>query len=182
MNERIFSAAELETMQAILSEEADGTTLVVFPEMSVRRTPGIFERLAAGCHDGSRDSDASAEHFPIEEDGEVDVFEPVLMCVGQRLASDAVIACSESHGLLCPDPEHTLAFGNEYPDIQKQGDIVALGKWRSRSVWVRKGRDSFVLVLTRSLNKRYRKLGLRFEGIVWPCDKWFLFIRRRKRA
>ncbi len=88
----------------------------------------LDEMVKAGRYNYAN-PDITAEHFSIQGEGEVAV-ELVLVHFDHNIESDDAVAELNRLGLEPARLEHACAFGEKYPDVQRQFPIVFLG-----SVW-----------------------------------------------
>jgi hypothetical protein len=88
----------------------------------------LDEMVKAGRY-GYTNPAITSEHFPIQGEGEVPT-ELVFVHFDRNIESDGAVAELNKMGLEPARLEHACAFGEKYPDVQKEFPIVFLG-----SVW-----------------------------------------------
>jgi len=127
-------------------------------QVTVDYSETLEEMIAAGRYD-TRNNNISAEHFPVQGTGKVDV-ELHLVHLGRDASTDAVLAELDRRGLRPARIEELLALGAKHPNLQKEFPIVALG-----SVW----RGWFGLRSVAYLEgwRGGRRLGLGWGGPGW---------------
>lgn len=95
----------------------------------VNHDRSVEDGVRAGHYDWSN-SNITSSHFPSNRKGseEVDVH---LVHFNQVMSTDQVLAELDKVGLKPADHNHALAFGEKFPDVQRQFPIVFLGSsWR----------------------------------------------------
>lgn len=128
----------------------------------------LAEMIKAGNYDYIND-DITSEHFPIKGEGKWEV-EIALLHFNSFIASDEAIKKADDPVILLPE---LLALGAQYPELQKQFPIVALG-----SVWQDRGGHRYVPDLWRDGVERRLYLFL-FER-DWLPDYRFAVARKRQ--
>jgi len=129
--------------------------------------------LAAMIRKGAYDyvnPDITAEHFPVEGEGRVDVDVPIIG-YDRPMTSDEVLADFAQRGLRAATLPHGLAVGEKYPDLQREGPVVLFGSgWHSRY--------GHRLVPYLWGDDRGRSLGLRwFDDSRWDRNDRFAAVR-----
>lgn len=128
----------------------------------------LEQMIEAGRYDWVN-SDITAERFPIEGTGQVRL-EGQLVYYGKSMSSEAVLTDMDQRGLRPATGAELLAFGEKYPELQRQFPIVEL----AASAEVRGGRC--VLDLGGDDRRRYLYLGW-FDG-GWGGGCRFLAFRK----
>lgn len=156
--QRALRAALLPTEQSI------GPTYPV----AVNYDLSLAGMIRAGRYDWVN-SDITGEHFPVNGvDTKEVVFE--LVHFNQDMSSDDVLRKLDKRGMRPATIEELLAFGEKYPELQRQFPIVALG-----SVWRR--------LDDRDVPYLYRYGSERDLHLYWFEDRWsgnFRFLAVRK--
>lgn len=119
--------------------------------------------IAAGNF-GWKHSDITSEHFPSQRTGQADLVIR-LIHLDRDIETDAAIAELDKLGLRPADLPELLAFGEKYPDVQRQFPVVALG-----SVWQRPDGRRNLPCLGRSGSGRDLDL-------VWDVFRWYRVCR-----
>lgn len=146
------------------SLNSHGTSLVyenTYP-ITVDYTQSFDDMVEAGKYDYV-DSDAKAKNWPITGEGKQE-HKAILVHFNKGMNSEEVLAYGEEHSLEPAKAEDLLAFGAQYPELQREFFIVALG-----SVWQFHG-DRNVLVLNSFDGERYLTVG-------WFDGDWFGYCR-----
>lgn len=97
-----------------------------------------FDAMIAACACGYNNSDITAANFPISGTGVVEQ-EVILVDFDRDMESDDVVRELAAMGLEPAKLEHALAFGEKYPDVQRDRPVVFLG-----SVWTTPGGNRYV--------------------------------------
>lgn len=130
----------------------------------------IKELLLAGKYDWVSD-DITDENFPHVQRGDIEV-NTRLVDLGQHISTDRALAKLARRKLWPATAAELLAFGAEYPDVQRQHPIVALGQTWCNS----KGYDT-VVCLVSCVGKR--SAGLDYcVGDNWSRRCRFLAVAR----
>lgn len=119
----------------------------------------LAEMILTGHYDWT-DDDITSEHFPILGSGSVKT-KLRLVHLNRDATTEEVEAYLDSLGMKPPKIEHLLAFGEKFPELQREFPIVALG-----SVWV--DRDGYRDVPCLWLGSE-RCLSLGWGG---PVSRW----------
>lgn len=84
-----------------------------------------------------------------------------------------VLATARKRRLIRPAPEHLLAFGAQYPDVQEEFLVVGLYE---EDKWVRDS-DGNLGILCLGENERGRYIGFAWPIFAWRVGDGFLFLR-----
>lgn len=129
----------------------------------------LEEMIAAGRYD-TRNNDITAERFPFQGTGQVEV-ELHLVHLGRDASTDTVLAELDRRNLRPATIEELLALGAKYPNLQKQFPFVALG-----SVWQHPGGRRGVACLGHW--DAGRGLALDWFGLDWNGGCRFLAVSK----
>jgi len=112
---------------ADLLVKAEQKTRKVFPvTVDYGRT---LEQMVLACACGYNNENITAENFPINGVGVVEQ-EIILVDFDHDVKSDEAVRELAAMGLELARIEHATAFGEKYPDVQRERPVVFLG-----SVW-----------------------------------------------
>jgi len=126
----------------------------------------VAEMIKAGKYVWYND-DITIEHFPVKSNGQVELNIELVRC-DEGMKSNDVIKDLDRRGFRPATLHELLAFGAQYPDVQRDFQIVALG-----STWSNSYPYLYIPMLccTLDLFFFYRKLDL------WSSGVWFSFTR-----
>ncbi len=134
----------------------------VFP-LSVDYALPLVDAIGAGDYQGVHAS-ITKENFPPTRHGQAQV-EIILVRYDQRIESENVLAELDREGLRAAELPEILAFGAEYPEVQRKFSVVGLG-----SVWTdRKG--------YRNVPCLYEASEGRYLDLHWWNDGWYSYSR-----
>lgn len=134
----------------------------VFP-LSVNYDLPLTEAIDAGNYAGVNSS-ITSQNFPPTKHGKTDL-EIILVRYDRRMTSEEVLSALDKEGLRPVELPEFLAFGAEYPELQRQFSIVGLG-----SVW--KDRKGY-----RNVPCLYEASEARYLDLHWWDDGWYSFSR-----
>lgn len=156
------SPLDPEQVAEALQKIVEGRLEILMPEARVVESPThpvtvdygmtLEQMIAAGRYD-SQNGDITAEHFPLQGTGKVEV-ELHLVHLNKVVSTEEVLAELDRRNLRPAKIEEILALGAKYPNLQKEFPVVALG-----SVWQRSHGDRYVACLGRWLGERCLDLG-----------------------
>lgn len=128
--------------------------------ITIDYTRSLEDMIAAGHYDW-KNTDITSKNFPITGTGQAEV-KLHLVHLNREATTAEVAARLDSLGFQSASIEHLLAFGEKYPDKQREFPIVALG-----SVWVSGYGDRYSPCLNGSGAERDL-------GLFWldPDDRW----------
>jgi hypothetical protein len=129
-----------------------------------------FDQMIAAGKYGYVNPDITAEHFPITSKGVVQT-EIILVPFDRNISSDDVEKELAAMGLEPARLEHATAFGEKYPDVQREYPIVFLG-----SVWSDSNGSPHVPCLDDWRDRR--RLDLSYRGGEWIRDYRFAAVRK----
>jgi hypothetical protein len=133
-------------------------------------TRSLAEMIKAGAYDFVN-PDITSERFPIKGIGKVKL-NPELIHYGKFMSSDDIIKDMNQRGFRPATLPELLAYGEKYPDKQREFPIIALGSvWRS---WY--GGRSVACLLPAGGSARW--LGLPDWGGDWRDSDRFLAFRK----
>lgn len=112
----------------------------------------------------------TAEHFPITGSGKSEV-DFQFVHLNKLASSEEVLLHMEKNNLRPATLAELLAFGEKYPEIQREFPIVALG-----SFWINGDGIRLVLYLGKDNSKRF--LNLYWFDRDWSGDWRFLAVRK----
>lgn len=118
----------------------------------------IEELLKLGKYDWSN-SDITSEHFPTKHVGKVET-KVEFLHFDRNISSDEVLKEMDKMGYRPAEAHELLAFGEKYPDVQREFPIAALG-----SVWRLLGGRRSVVCL-------YWVAAKRGTGLSWFGGGW----------
>ncbi len=133
-----------------------------FP-LSVNYDLPLAEAVNAGNYAGVNSS-ITSQNFPSTRHGQTQL-EIVLVRYDRRMTSEEVLGALDKEGLRPAELPEFLAFGAEYPEVQRQFSIVGLG-----SVW--KDRKGY-----RNVPCLYEASEARYLDLHWWDDGWYSFSR-----
>lgn len=129
----------------------------------------VEELVRAGRYDYAN-SDVTAKNFPPQGKGTAQL-DAVLVHLNRYVESEEVLAELEKVGLRAGTLQELLAFGVQYPNVQREYPIVALG-----SVWRDPYGDRYVPYLWGRGSERH--LDLRWFDYSWGDHDRFLAFRK----
>ncbi len=133
-----------------------------FP-LSVNYDLPLAEAIDAGNYQGVH-SAITSQNFPSTRHGQAQV-EIVLVRYDRRMTSEEVLSELDKEGLRPAELPEFLAFGAEYPEVQRQFSVVGLGSvWRDR-----KGYHNVPCL--------YEASDGRYLDLHWWDDGWYSFSR-----
>jgi len=133
-----------------------------FP-VSVNYDLPLAEAIDAGNYQGVNSS-ITVQNFPSTRHGRVEL-EILLVRYDCRMTSEEVLGELDKEGLRPAELPEFLAFGAEYPEVQRQFSVVGLG-----SVW--KDRKGY-----RNVPCLYEASEARYLDLHWWDDGWYSFSR-----
>lgn len=136
-----------------------------FP-LTIDYTLTLEQMIEAGHYDYV-DPDITAVRFPVNDGTGITDAEAIIVSFTRRLSTDVALVELDRMGLRPADLAELLAFGANYPELQRQFPIVALGHVSS---------TRWVAFLCRFSFGR----DLRLEGVqaVWLSGHRFLAFRK----
>lgn len=142
-------------------------------KIQIDYSKSLDRMVNAGEYDWVNDN-ITADHFPVKGEGrrEADI---VLFHFDKNMESGDVIAEMNKEGYRPAAIEELAALGREYPDLQRQFPIVAMG-----SVWQGSDGYRFVPCLFRFGSERSRSLDLYWFDLRWSAPFRFAAVRKRK--
>lgn len=149
-------------------DSGSGAPATVYP-VTVRKDRTLAQMVGAGRYDW-KNEDITSEYFP--DIGELGDYELELVHVARDASTEEAIAEIRSRGLEPAFIGMLLAFGERYPEIQRDFPVVALG---SVCVLSRGFRYSPCL----DVRGRERRLRLGWFGLGWGGHCRFLAFRRK---
>lgn len=167
----------------------DGDTVIAQMAQAMVANPDVFESGTAESYQLTVDYDRSlaamvkagryvytndnitAKNFPIEGSGTVES-EGVLVHLDRYASTEEVEQEIAKRGLRPTTIEELLAFGETYPDVQREFPVVALG-----SSWVDRG-YRYVPYLWSHVDERSLYLFSDVPGDQWSPDYRFLAVRK----
>ncbi len=134
----------------------------VFP-LAVNYDLPFAEAVDAGKYQGVHSS-ITSHNFPSKRYGRAQS-EIILVRYGRRMTSEEVLSELDMEGLRAAELPELLAFGAEYPEVQRQFCVIGLG-----SVWTdRKG--------YRNAPCLYEASEARYLDLHWWDDGWYSYSR-----
>lgn len=127
----------------------------------------LAEMIAAGHYDWVND-DITKDHFPVTGSGQVEL-QPVLVHLDRYAYTREVEAEMERRGLRAGTHQELLAFGKQYPELQREFPIVGLG-----SAWVNPHGNRHVVYLWGAVDRRRLNLYWDDPGSQWDSRCRFL--------
>jgi hypothetical protein len=119
-------------LQRVLQDAIEGkfnlTSVVQQFLVTVNYDLSVKDAIAAGKYD-RKNADITDKHFPSKRKGTADT-EIILVKFDKDMTSEDVLRELDKQGLRAAELPELLAFGEKYPDVQREFPIVALG-----SVW-----------------------------------------------
>lgn len=137
--------------------------------VTVHYDQSVRNAIAAGHYDWENDN-ITGKNFPSKRAGTADK-EIILVKFDDAMDSDAVLSELDKQGLRAAELPEILAFGEQYPDVQREFPIVALA-----SVWRRPDGYRCVPCLVRSAGRR--DLDLRWFDGRWRSVYRFAAVRK----
>ncbi len=125
----------------------------------VNHALSLKDMIKRGKYDW-KNEDITSKNFPHDTAQGTKELNVELVHFGRYIESDEVISEMEKLGLRPATLPELLAFGEKYPDIQREYPVIALG-----SMWTRPGGGRHVPVL-------YRDDGERDLGLCWWVGGW----------
>jgi hypothetical protein len=123
----------------------------------------VEEAVEAGNYQAVN-ADITHEHFSWKQKGQI-AAEIVLVRFEHRMTSQGVIDELENEGLRPAELPEILAFGAQYPEVQRKFSVVGLG-----SIWQdRKG--------SRNVPCLYEASEGRYLDLHWWDDGWYAYSR-----
>ncbi|MEX2209727.1 MAG: hypothetical protein WD846_02450 [Patescibacteria group bacterium] len=153
--------------QAMVGEVESGTSESYQLTVNYDRT--LVEMVEAGHYDYANDN-ITADNFPIEGSGSAEC-EGVLVHLDRYASTTEVEAEIAKRGLRPATIEELLAFGEAYPEVQREFPVVELG-----SSWVDSSGDRLVAYLWSYSDGR--DLRLDWYGRDWDSYDRFLAVRK----
>lgn len=138
-------------------------------QLTVDYDRSLADMVKAGHYDYANDY-ITADNFPIEGSGTVES-ESVLVHLDRSASTKEVEQEIAKRGLRSATIKELLAFGEKYPDVQREFPVVELG-----SVWVDGDGDRRVAYLWSRASDR--DLGLRWDEGDWYSFYRFLAVRK----
>lgn len=130
----------------------------------------VEEMLEAGQYDWSNDN-ITADNFPLPNGkAGAEIIEVELIHFDRYISSEDAIAEMAKRGLRPATLAELLALGEQYPDLQREFPIVALG-----TVWRGRGGGRYVPYLYGG--GQYRSLDLHWFEDDWDDDCRFAAVR-----
>lgn len=123
----------------------------------------LEEAINAGKYQGVHGA-ITRENFPSARHGQAHM-EIILVRYEQRMESESVLKELDKEGLRPAELPEFLAFGAEYPDVQRKFSVVGLG-----SVW--KDRKGY-----RNVPCLYEASEGRYLDLHWWNDGWYSYSR-----
>jgi len=123
----------------------------------------LADAIDAGQYQGVHAS-FTRENFPPARSGQAEV-EIILVRYQQRMESENVLRELDKEGLRAAELSEILAFGAEYPEVQRRFSVIGLG-----SVW--KDRKGY-----RNVPCLYEASEGRYVDLHWWDDGWYSFSR-----
>jgi hypothetical protein len=125
----------------------------------------VEDAIAAGHYDQKNSNTRiTNRNFPSKRMG-TRALEIILVKFKYAMSSEDVLRELDKHGLRPAELPELLAFGERYPDVQREFPVVALG-----SVWQYSGGRCYVPYLSRHTGRR----GL---YLSWLGGEWFSLCR-----
>lgn len=139
--------------------------------LTIDYTRNLKDVIVAGYYDYVNKSITEAS-FPlgVEEQSKKELIMK-LFCFNRYVKSEEAIREMDGKGYRPATLRELLAFGEKYPELQRQFPIVALG-----SVWTGPDRVSCVPMLRG--DSAHRDLFLHCLGGIWDSDYRFLAVRK----
>jgi len=134
----------------------------IFP-VAVNYDLPVEEAIQAGDYQAVHAGIAS-KNFPSTKKGQAEL-EIVLVRFDRRMASEEVVRELDEEGLRAAELHEFLAFGAQYPEVQRKYSVVGLG-----SVW-RDGRKY------RNVPCLYTASEGRYLDLRWWDDAWYSYSR-----
>ena len=129
----------------------------------------VADGIRAGRYDYVN-SDITARHFPTTRTGTHE--EKVeLMHLDRDISTEDALREMDAHGYRPADLHELLAFGEKYPEIQREFPVVALG-----SVWRSRAGSRYVPSLDGDGTER--DLGLEWDARDWDAGCRFAVVRK----
>lgn len=141
-----------------------GNTANIYP---INVVGNINDAVKSGNYDWSN-SDISDKHFTADQPHDCDL---ILKHFGKDMSTDAVLKALDAEGLRPATMSELLALGAQYPELQRQFPIIALG-----SVWQDLFGSRYVGYLFSYGSKR--ELNLRYYDYDWSDLCRFAAIRK----
>jgi hypothetical protein len=152
---------------ALVEKLADTMTQAARPRetfpLSVNYDLPLEEAIDAGKYQGVHGS-ITRENFPSTRHGKAQL-EIILVRYDQRMDSEGVLGELVKDGLRPAELPEFLAFGAEYPEVQRRFSVVGLG-----SVW--KDRKGY-----RNVPCLYEASEGRYLDLHWWDDGWYSYSR-----
>jgi hypothetical protein len=165
-----FDAKKLQrVLQDAIEGKFDIASVVQQYLITVNYDLSVKGAIAAGKYDWKND-DITSKNFPSKRTGTTHI-EIILVKFDKDMTSEDVLRELDKQGLRAAELPELLAFGEKYPDVQREFPVVALG-----SVWQSSFGIRFVPYLSRNGGKRDLSL-------VWFDSRWnssFRFAAVRK--
>jgi hypothetical protein len=134
----------------------------LFP-LTVNYDLPLTEAVEAGMYQGVH-SAITSQNFPSTRHGQAQL-EIILVRYGRRMTSEEVLCELEKEALRPAELPEFLAFGAEYPEIQRQFSVVGLGSvWRDKKGY-------------RNVPCLYEASEARYLDLHWWDDGWYSYSR-----
>ncbi|HUC01582.1 MAG TPA: hypothetical protein VMA75_01625 [Candidatus Paceibacterota bacterium] len=165
-----FDAQKLQrALQNAIEGKFDVTSVVQQYLVTVNYDLSVKDAIAAGRYDWKND-DITAKNFPSKRKGTADL-EIILVKFDDAMSSEGILRELDKQGLRAAELPELLAFGEKYPDVQREFPVVALG-----SVWRGSVGNRGVPYLRGYAGKRY--LLLDWFGLGWGSLCRFAAVRK----
>lgn len=137
--------------------------------LSVDYGRGVEDGVKAGRYDWVN-SDVNSRNFPTKRKGTTEVGVE-LIPFNRYILTDEALSELDRMGFRPAEIHELLAFGEEYPEVQREFPIAALG-----SVWQDPHGRRYVPYLGRRSSERYLRLG--WVGLGWDGLYRFAVVRK----
>lgn len=164
-----FNASHLQrALQNAIEGRFDGLPSIQYL-VTVNYDLSVEDAVKAGKYDCKNDR-ITSKNFPSKRKGKVDA-EIILVKFAKDMESEAILLELDKQGLRPAELPELLAFGEKYPEVQREFPIVALG-----SVWQDAGDDRNVPCLSGGSDER--GLYLYWFSVGWDSDYRFAALRK----
>jgi hypothetical protein len=164
-----FNASQLQrALQNAIEGKFDGLPDIHYL-VTVNYDLSVEDAVKAGKYDWKNDRIIS-KNFPSKRKGKVDA-EIILVKFAKDMESEAILLELDKQGLRPAELPELLAFGEKYPEVQREFPIVALG-----SVWRGAGGVRCVPCLDRDSDER--GLYLLWFDVGWGSGCRFAALRK----
>jgi hypothetical protein len=150
-------------LQDAIDGKFDVTSVVQQYLVTVNYDLSVKDAITAGRYDWKNDN-ITAKNFRSLRTGKADL-EIILVKFDDAVSSEDVLRELDKQGLRAAELPELLAFGEKYPDVQREFPVVALG-----SVWRYSDGLRFVPCLDRDASRRRLSRD-------WYGDRWHSFYR-----